>query len=146
MLPVLGKPIIIRLMDRLREAGIGYFVVVVDEHEGGIASYLNSSWVPNVRVKIVIQPSPRGTADALRCAASAIYGPFLLAACDTLVPTEHIPVECRPGDIRPGSRPANYPGRWSARHGHQREKTAKPPGFGSLDGQRLRQAHPELSR
>jgi NDP-sugar pyrophosphorylase family protein len=95
MLPVLGKPIIIRLMDRLREAGIGYFVVVVDEHEGGIASYLNSSWAPNVRVKIVIQPSPRGTADALRCAASAIYGPFLLATCDTLVPTEHIPALMR---------------------------------------------------
>jgi NDP-sugar pyrophosphorylase family protein len=91
MLPVLGKPIIIRLMDRLREGGIGQFVVVVDEYEGAIASYLNSSWVPNVKVKIVIQPSPRGTADALHCAASVINGPFLLAACDTLIPTDHIP-------------------------------------------------------
>jgi NDP-sugar pyrophosphorylase family protein len=91
MLPVLGKPVIVRLMDRIREAGIQRFIVVVDEHEGSVASYLNSSWVPNAKVQIILQPFPRGLASALACASPYINGPFLLAACDNVIPPTHIP-------------------------------------------------------
>jgi len=76
MLPVLGKPIIIRLMDRLREAGIVHFIVVVDEHEGAIAAYLNGPWVPDAKVQIVLQDVPRGAADALSRAAPADSWPL----------------------------------------------------------------------
>jgi UDP-N-acetylglucosamine diphosphorylase / glucose-1-phosphate thymidylyltransferase / UDP-N-acetylgalactosamine diphosphorylase / glucosamine-1-phosphate N-acetyltransferase / galactosamine-1-phosphate N-acetyltransferase len=90
MLPVLGKPIVVRIMDRMREAGIQKFIVVVGEHEGAVAAYLNSSWVPDAKIQIVLQPFPRGTANALSCAAGYITGPFLLATADNLVPAAHI--------------------------------------------------------
>ena len=90
MLPVLGKPIIIRVMDRLREAGIREFIVVVGENDGAVASYLNTGWVPDAKVQIVLQPVQRGSTGGLASAKNYITGPFLLAACDQLVSTEHI--------------------------------------------------------
>jgi len=95
MLPVLGKPVIVRLMDRMREAGVRRFVVVVDEHEGAVVSYLNTSWVPDAAIQVVLQTSPRGIASALSSATRYIDGPFLLAACDSLAPREHIPALLR---------------------------------------------------
>src|SRR5260221_1116195 len=58
MLPVLGKPIVIRLMDRMHEAGIQHFIVVVGEEDGSLASYLSGGWVPDAKVSIVF-PSQR---------------------------------------------------------------------------------------
>ncbi|MEP7288009.1 MAG: NDP-sugar synthase [Chloroflexota bacterium] len=90
MLPVLGKPVVIRIMDRMREAGIRHFIVVVGEHEGGVASYLNGGWVPDAQVQIVLQPESRGTLDAFAAATRYITGPFLVASCDHLVPEDHV--------------------------------------------------------
>ena len=90
MFPVLGKPMVIRIMDRIREAGIHHFVVVLGEQEGEVASYFNGGWVPDCKVQIVLQPSARGPADALACASSTITGPFLLASASHLAPNEHI--------------------------------------------------------
>lgn len=95
MLPVLGKPVIVRLMDRMREAGIRRFVVVVDEHEGAVVSYLNTSWVPDVTLQVVLQTSPRGIVSALSAAVRYIDGPFLLAAGDSLAPRDHTPALLR---------------------------------------------------
>lgn len=91
MLPVLGKPIMVRIMDRIREVGIRRFVVVIGNQEGGLASYLSSSWYPNIEVKYVLQATPKGTADALALAEQYIDGDFLLASVDNLTPPEHIP-------------------------------------------------------
>jgi glucose-1-phosphate thymidylyltransferase len=90
MLPVLGKPLVVRVMDRLREAGIKRFVVVVGEHEGGVVSYLNSSWVPDAKVSFVLQTEPRGMAHALSLAASKLDSAFLLASIDHLTPMTQV--------------------------------------------------------
>lgn len=90
MLPVLGKPLVIRLMERMREAGVQHFIVVVGEDEGTVASYFNNGWVPDAKINIVLQPMRRGPADALACASSYINGPFLVASCDHLPPSGHI--------------------------------------------------------
>jgi NDP-sugar pyrophosphorylase family protein len=90
MLPVLGKPMIIRVMDRIKEAGITNFVVVVGEQDGEVASYLHSGWAPDAKVQIVLQPMMRGAADALAAAANYITDPFLITSCDHLVPVDHI--------------------------------------------------------
>ncbi len=92
MLPVLGKPIMVRVMDRMREAGITRFVVVIGAQEGSLASYLSSSWYPNTEVEYVLQPVPKGTADALALAAKYIEDDFLLASVDNLTPPDHIPM------------------------------------------------------
>ncbi len=92
MLPVLGKPIIARVMDRMYDAGVRRFVVVVGEQEGAVAAYLNKSWHPDCAIHFALQPAPLGTADALRRAASHLLdGPFLFAACDNLAPPDHVP-------------------------------------------------------
>jgi NDP-sugar pyrophosphorylase family protein len=90
MLPVLGKPIMVRIMDRMREVGIRRFVVVIGENEGGIASYLSTSWYPDIEVEFAIQAIPTGTVDALLLAAPHLTGPFLLTAVDNLTSVEHV--------------------------------------------------------
>lgn len=91
MLPVLGKPIMVRVMDRLREAGIKRFVVVIGAQDGGLASYLSNSWYPHLEVQFVLQPIPKGTADALSLATNYIDGDFLLSSVDNLTPPDHVP-------------------------------------------------------
>jgi NDP-sugar pyrophosphorylase family protein len=90
MLPVLGKPIVVRVMDRMREAGIRRFVVVVGEHDGAVASYLSNSWYPDTEVKFALQSVPTGTVDALLLAQPYLDGPFLLSSVDNLTSSEHI--------------------------------------------------------
>jgi NDP-sugar pyrophosphorylase family protein len=90
MLPVLGKPIMVRIMDRLREVGIRRFVVVIGENEGGVAAYINSSWYPDTEVEFALQAVPTGTVDALSLAAPHLDGPFLLTAVDNLTSVEHV--------------------------------------------------------
>ncbi|NLX11398.1 MAG: NTP transferase domain-containing protein [Chloroflexi bacterium] len=90
MLPVLGRPIIARVMDRLHEAGIKRFVVVVGQEEGGAASYLSGSWHPNAEVQFAIQAIPTGTVDALLMAAPYLTGPFLLTAVDNITSAQHV--------------------------------------------------------
>lgn len=90
MLPILGRPIMVRVMDRMREAGIRRFVVVIGEQEGAIASYLLHSWYPDAEVKFAVQPVPTGTVDALKLALPWIDGPFLLSSVDNLTSAQHV--------------------------------------------------------
>ncbi|MBI5961049.1 MAG: NTP transferase domain-containing protein, partial [Chloroflexi bacterium] len=90
MLPVLGKPMMARVMDRLRDAGIRRFVVVIGDQEGAIAAYLSTSWYPDTEVKFAIQAVPTGTVDALLLAAPFLDGPFVLTAVDNLTSPDHV--------------------------------------------------------
>jgi bifunctional UDP-N-acetylglucosamine pyrophosphorylase/glucosamine-1-phosphate N-acetyltransferase len=90
MLPVLGRPMVARVMDRLRDAGIRRFVVVVGEHEGAVAAYLSGSWHPETEIRFALQSVPTGTVDALLLAAPFIDGPFLLTAVDNLTSPQHV--------------------------------------------------------
>lgn len=91
-LPILGKPVMVRVMDRMREAGIRRFVVVIGAQDGSLASYLNSSWYPHTEVEYVLQPVARGPVDALKMAAKYVSDDFLLASIEDLTPPEHIPM------------------------------------------------------
>ncbi len=90
MLPILGKPIMARVMDHLRDAGIRRFVVVVGDPDGAMASYLNMSWYPDASVQYAIQSVPTGTVDALQQAVPFLDGPFLLTAVDNLTSPAHV--------------------------------------------------------
>ncbi|MBN1963951.1 MAG: NTP transferase domain-containing protein, partial [Anaerolineae bacterium] len=90
MLPVLGKPMVVRVMDRMREAGIRRFIVVLGEHEGALAAYLSHSWYPDTEVKFALQPVPTGTVDALLQAVPFLDGPFLLSSVDNLTSPDHV--------------------------------------------------------
>ncbi len=90
-LPILGKPLMVRVMDRMREAGIRRFIVVIGAQDGSLASYLSSSWYPHTEVEYVLQPVARGAPDALQMASKYISGDFLLASVEDLTPPNHIP-------------------------------------------------------
>ncbi len=80
MLPVLGKPMVVRTMERLYRAEIGHYIVVVGEDEGAVASYLNAHWLPNVQIEFVIQSSHSSLTRTLAAIARQHGKPFVVAA------------------------------------------------------------------
>ena len=85
MLPILGKPIVARVMETLVENGLRDFVLVVGPDDQEIVNYFEAESGPGVQVHFVIQPERRGMADALSRAAPLIHRDFVLTACDNLV-------------------------------------------------------------
>lgn len=89
MVPVAGKPLVARVLDQLVAAGLREFVIVVAPEDEALITYLAQP-APKLHLQLVPQPQRLGMADALRCAAPWIEGDFVLAACDNLVPPEHL--------------------------------------------------------
>lgn len=85
MLPALGKPLVVRLMDRLLRAGITRFVVITGADEGGVASYLHNHWVPNADVSFVLLPAYGTLPNAIAEAAGRCGEPFLLCGYNTFL-------------------------------------------------------------
>ncbi|MEO8613425.1 MAG: NDP-sugar synthase [Chloroflexota bacterium] len=83
MLPVLGKPMVVRTMERLYRAGIHNFIVVVGEDEGAVASYLNTQWLPDVTIEFMIQPLTSSLTKSLAIIAHNNPEPFLLTTYNT---------------------------------------------------------------
>ena len=91
MLPILGKPIVARVMETLIENGLQDFILVVSPDDREIVNYFQSvSLAKDARVQFVVQPERRGMADALSRAAPLIHEDFLLSACDNLVSKEDV--------------------------------------------------------
>ncbi|GIL12458.1 MAG: hypothetical protein BroJett038_11780 [Chloroflexota bacterium] len=85
MLPVLGKPLVLRAMETLYKAGIQHYIVVVGEDEGSVAAYLNSQWLPNVQVEFVLQPASSSLTRTLAQLTQRLKTRFILASYNTFV-------------------------------------------------------------
>lgn len=83
MLPALGKPLVVRVMDRLLRAGIHRFTVIVGEKEGGAAAYLDAHWAAGASVNFVLQSSKHTLAQTLSEVAEGASTPFLLTSYNT---------------------------------------------------------------
>lgn len=90
MAPVAGKPIVHRVMETLMAHGISSFILVVSPEDEEIRAYFAEQGPPAVDVSFVDQTERLGMAHALGLAAPAINGPFILSACDNLVPESFI--------------------------------------------------------
>jgi NDP-sugar pyrophosphorylase family protein len=90
MLPILGKPIVERVMEALAENGVDDFILVVSPDDRYITRYFQHDARLDVEVRFAYQPQRLGMADALRCAAPLIEGDFVLSACDNLLPKGEI--------------------------------------------------------
>ena len=88
MAPVLGKPIVERVMEDLAALGVDEFVVVASPDDQELAHHFEQASELQARVRIVHQPERLGMAHALNCAAPLIRGDFILSACDNLVATD----------------------------------------------------------
>ncbi len=78
MLPALGKPLVVRVMDRLRRIGVTHFTVVVGVDEGALAAYLNKHWYPDVKVEFVLRSGNESLMTILGDIAREYPEPFIL--------------------------------------------------------------------
>lgn len=90
MLPILGRPMVERVMETVYQNGVTDFVLVVSEDDRDIVRHFQEEGPPQARVRFVFQRERLGMADALRQAAPLIEGDFILSACDNLTSAEHV--------------------------------------------------------
>jgi NDP-sugar pyrophosphorylase family protein len=90
MLPILGQPIVERVMEGLWNNGVREFVLVVSPEDKDIIRYFTDESPLRGAIEFVEQAERQGMAHALSLAAPFIGGPFVLSACDNLVAAEHI--------------------------------------------------------
>jgi NDP-sugar pyrophosphorylase family protein len=90
MLPILGKPIIERIMENIAANGVDEFIVVTSPEDNEIRQHFQGVSKLAAYVQFVIQPERKGAGDALRYAAPLIRGDFIQSACDSLVAAEDI--------------------------------------------------------
>jgi UDP-N-acetylglucosamine diphosphorylase / glucose-1-phosphate thymidylyltransferase / UDP-N-acetylgalactosamine diphosphorylase / glucosamine-1-phosphate N-acetyltransferase / galactosamine-1-phosphate N-acetyltransferase len=86
MMPILGKPMVERVMDLIAARGIRDFILVTPPDDPDILFHFQNNPNADWRVRFVHQPKRRGMAEALSHAAPLIEGDFVLSACDNLVP------------------------------------------------------------
>lgn len=80
MLPALGKPMVIRVMDRLYRAGIRQYTVIVGLSEGEITSYLHRQWMPDAHVEFALLQAKEPLAPLLSKIARKLDRPFLVGS------------------------------------------------------------------
>lgn len=90
MLPILGRPMVERVMETIYANGIRDFVLVVSADDKDIVQYFNRECSLPIQVRFVVQQERLGMANALRQAASFIEGDFVLSACDNLTSAGHV--------------------------------------------------------
>ena len=90
MVPVVGRPMIQRVIDELSEGGIRRFIVVAAPADAELKSYFAGC----SNVTVLEQREPRGSGDALRVCAGHVSGTFMVSACDSLVGAADIRALC----------------------------------------------------
>ncbi|MFN8523357.1 MAG: sugar phosphate nucleotidyltransferase [Chloroflexota bacterium] len=85
MVRLAGKPILGHLLEWLGNADVEEFILVISPHQTDVEAYAQSA--TRVPVRIVVQDSPRGQADAIARAKGAVTGPVLVVFSDTLADT-----------------------------------------------------------
>jgi len=90
MMPVVGRPMVERVMETIYRNGITDFILVVSADDQDIVPYFTEACPAGVRVRFVTQQDRLGMADALRQAAPLIEGDFVLSACDSLCSADHV--------------------------------------------------------
>ncbi len=100
--PIAGQPLIGRLIDSLRAAGVGRIVVVGHPSDQRLSAYLH---LHHPEVELVMQSERRGTADALRHALPLLASEpaYLACACDGLLVPDDVARVQRLGQGRPGT-------------------------------------------
>jgi NDP-sugar pyrophosphorylase family protein len=85
MLPALGRPLVVRMMDRLYRSGIQEYTVVVGEDDGSVASYLNAHWAPDVKVNFVFHATQDSLLKTLGKIAREYRQPFVITSYNSFI-------------------------------------------------------------
>ena len=84
MLPVLGKPIVERIIENLAACELRDFILVVSPADRAIREHFQGDTTLDVNIHSVYQTRRLGTADALKQAAPYLKDDFVLSACDNI--------------------------------------------------------------
>lgn len=103
MLPVLGKPMVVRVMNQLLQEGIKKFVVIVGINEGSVASYLNANWAPDVEIDFVLKSDYESLSFTLSQVARKLNEPFFIVNYNTFTQPQFIPTALNLADSHPES-------------------------------------------
>jgi NDP-sugar pyrophosphorylase family protein len=90
MLPILGKPIVERVMESIAIGGLRDFILVISPDDDQIRDYFESASELDVDLRFVYQTERLGMADALKQSAHLLHDDFILSACDNLVSQEDV--------------------------------------------------------
>lgn len=90
MLPILGKPIVERIIENLNKFGLKDFILVVGPEDREIREYFQRDYNLDVYIRFVDQFERLGTADALKQASPYINEDFVLSACDNIYPASEV--------------------------------------------------------
>ncbi len=90
MVPVLGRPLVDRVVETLAVNGLRDLVMVIGPDDEEIRQFFTAVSSLDLSVEFVVQEERLGMAHALSLAAPLIDGPFVVSACDSLKPVEHI--------------------------------------------------------
>jgi len=90
MLPILGKPIVERVLESIQEGGVRDFILVVSQDDKEIIQYFQEESQLDADIRFVIQEERLGMANAMVCAAPFIHEDFVLSSCDNLVAPRHV--------------------------------------------------------
>ncbi len=88
MLPILGKPIVERIIENLAACELRDFILVVSPEDQAIREHFQHETTLDFHIQFVNQTRRMGIADALKQAAPYLNEDFVLSACDSLVPVE----------------------------------------------------------
>ena len=89
MYPILGKPMIERVIDQFRDY-LKSFILVINPNDEEIQRYFSTKSTANADYQFAYQEKPLGTAHALACAEQFIKEDILVSACDNLLSIEFI--------------------------------------------------------
>lgn len=90
MVPVLGRPLVDRVAETLVAGGLRDLVMVIGPDDDEIRRFFTSETSLDVTVNFVVQEQRLGMAHALGLAAPCVKGSFVLSACDSLKPVDHV--------------------------------------------------------
>ena len=90
MAPVVGKPLVARVVDTLVANDVRDLVMVVSPDDTAICGYFGDGAALGMTVRYVVQTERLGMAHALGLAAPFLDGAFVLSACDNLVAAAHV--------------------------------------------------------
>src|SRR4030042_3799866 len=81
MAPILGKPIVARILDEFIYAGIKKVTFVVSSQDSYLVEYFQKNYSKKVTLCYSIQHERLGMAHALNCAKDNTNDNFVLSAC-----------------------------------------------------------------
>lgn len=90
LLPVGGKPAIVRVIESLKATSITEFIIVIGHLGEQIKIFLSRGRVPDIKVEYAEQPELTGAANAILCARKLIEGDFLVTASDCILPPQFL--------------------------------------------------------